>query len=345
MSSVKRTPTLLAQRVYVLYSTGAHPPGTCEHLRKAEDLTGNAAAIANALRSSGYQVRCGEFAQNLQALIRSLSAFAPDLVFNLAEAPLNAYDKEPHAAALLELLRLPYTGNGPVALTSCKNKATTKQLLRAHGVPSPDFVVCQRVPRHRPALKFPLVVKPLRQDGSMGITEQSVVSTLLGLKRAVRRVLESEQQDALVEEFVGGREFNVSILGNGKSAAPYRILPPGEYVYHSPRWRICTFEAKWDESHPSYAAVEGVYPAKVSRGLRLSLEELTTACARALDLRGYTRVDFRLDADGFPQVLDVNPNPDVAPGMGMARSAATAGLSYAAFISEIVRYGLAEGRR
>jgi D-alanine-D-alanine ligase len=336
---------LVPKRVFVLYTAAHHPAGTAEQIRTAEDLTANATAVAEALRSLGHQVRCGEFGRDLGALIKELKAFRSDVVFNLAETPLDAYDKEPHAAALLELLGLPYTGNGPLALTTCKDKAVTKQILEAHSVPTPAATVCNRLPRALPPLTFPLVVKPLRQDGSMGITDQSVVENLAELRRAVRYVLKTERQEALVEEFLSGREFNVSILGNGTDQAPYHVFPPGEYVYHSPRWRVCTFEAKWDESHPSYAAVEGVYPAKLAASLRRTLERRTMECARALKLSGYTRVDFRLGSDGVAQVLDVNPNPDIAPGMGMARSAATAGLSYAQFVEGILRDGLLEGVR
>jgi D-alanine-D-alanine ligase len=274
-----------------------------------------------------------------------LRSFRPDAVFNLAEGPLDCYEKEPHAAALLELLGFPYTGNGPTPLVLCKNKAVTKQILQGHGLPTPAFVVCDSLPKKQPALTYPVVVKPLRQDGSLGITDESVAVSFQELKRAVKYVLEAQHQEALVEEFVCGREFNVSLLGNGRAEAPYRVLPPGEFVYHSKRWRVCTFDAKWDEQHPSYAAVEAVYPASISRALFRQLEQISLECARIFELSGYARLDFRLDKDGVPQLLDVNPNPDVAPRMGMARAAETAGLNYAEFVHELLRLGLTKGKR
>jgi D-alanine-D-alanine ligase len=277
-------------------------------------------------------------------LSRNLKAYHPDIVFNLAEAPLDAYEKEPHAAALLELLCLPYTGNGPLALALCKNKARAKELLQAHVIATPRAEVFKRVPRRSPALQFPMVVKPLRQDGSLGISEESVVEDLNQLRHAVRAVVE-QKQDALAEEFVGGREFNVSILGNGTRGGPYRVLPPGEFLYHDARWRVCTFDAKWDEAHPSYTAVEAVCPAKLSHKLRRRLEELAIRCSQVFELAGYSRLDFRLDAAGEPHLLDVNPNPDVAPRMGIARAAETAGMSYPAFLDEILRLGLDLGQR
>jgi D-alanine-D-alanine ligase len=336
---------LAGKRIAVLYTAPTQNALTPENERQAEDLTSNACAIARVLQSATHPVQCFEFGQDAGGLFSRLKAFRPDLVFNLAEAPLGAYEKEPDVPALLELLEYPYTGNGPVPLALCKDKAVTKHLLQAHGLPTPGFRVCHAPPRTAPPLAFPLIVKPLRQDGSQGMTEQSVVTSLAALRRSIAFVLETQHQSALVEEFVGGREFNVSILGNGTSREPFRVLPPGEYVYHDPRWRICTFEAKWDQNHPSYAAVEAVYPAKVPAFLCRRLERLCLRCAEIFQLSGYARMDLRLDHQGVPQILDINPNPDLAPGMGSARSAESAGMSYPDFIQEIVRLGWQKGAR
>ena len=332
-------------RVAVLYTCPPHPDSLSPKVREAEDLTENARAVAKALRTLGHVVQLFPFGMSVGRLAGQLRQYHPDVVFNLAEAPLGSYEKEPDAVGLLELLGLPYTGNGPTPLVLCKNKAVTKQILAAHGIATPRFRAYDAVPRNKPPLVFPLVVKPLRQDGSLGITDQSVVTTQKQLRAGVRYVLETHRQEALVEEFVGGREFNVSLLGNGTIEAPYRVLPPGEFVYHSPKWRVCTFEAKWDEAHPSYAAVEAVHPAALSVRLRRQLEEITVECARVFELSGYSRLDFRLDDAGRPHLLDINPNPDVAPRMGIARAAETAGLPYAEFLEEIVRLGLAKGAR
>jgi D-alanine-D-alanine ligase len=199
------------------------------------------------------------------------------------------------------------------------------------------------VPRN--GLTFPLVVKPLLEDGSLGVNDESVVADRLALRKCVTNVLRAHRQSALVEEFAPGREFNVVVLGNGTPADPYRALPPGEYVYHSAQWRICTFQAKWDVSHPSYAAVEAQYPASIPAALSRRLKAYATACARIFDLSGYARIDLRLDAAGFPQVLEVNPNPDLSPDAGTARTGQVAGMSYPEFLQNIVRLGLARGAR
>ena len=334
---------LIKRRVAVLYTTVVDT--LAEDVRQTEDLAATGEAVARTLSGLGHCVRPFDFGHDAAKLSAELRAFAPDVVFNLAERPLDSYEKEAHAAALLELLHLPYTGNGPWTLALCKNKAVTKQILLAHGVPTPHFHVFSRVPDRVPALSFPLMVKPLTEDGSLGIGEQSIVANRAELRQRVAFLHERHGQDSLVEEFLGGREFSITVLGNGTKEAPHRVLPPGELVYHSDQWRVCTFDAKWNEDHPSYTAVEARYPAKVTSSLGRRLERLTLDCARIFEICGYARIDFRLNDHHEPCVLEVNPNPDLAPGAGMTRTAGTAGLDYGQFLQEILSLGLAAGVR
>ena len=332
------------QRVAVLYTTINYI--VADELRETVDLAGTAAAVCAALSASGHTASAVDFGDDPFELARRLRALRPDIVFNLAERPLDSNDKEPHAAALLELLHLPYTGSGPLTLALCKDKAMTKQILVAHGLPTPRFRLFSGIPpATRAGLSFPLMVKPRTEDGSLGIAEESIVENHAELRQRVAFLHEQHGQTALAEEFLSGREFCMTVLGNGTLEEPYRVLPPGELVYHSDSWRVCTFEAKWDEDHPSYAAVEACYPAKVSGTLRRKLERLSLDCARIFDLSGYARIDVRLNQHGEPCVLEVNPNPDLSPSAGMSRTAETGGLSYPEFVQEILRLGLAEGVR
>src|SRR5262249_3857921 len=151
---------LKPQRVAVLYSSLPSGAVVSEKIRRAEDLSCNATGLSQTLQSLGHQPQCLDFGVDPGELVGRLSKLRPDVVFNFAEAPSGSYAKEPHAVALLELLGLPYTGNGPLALATCKNKALTKDLLRIHGIATPRYAVQAAVPRKAPALKFPLVVKP-----------------------------------------------------------------------------------------------------------------------------------------------------------------------------------------
>jgi len=309
------------------------------------DLAVSARQVMTALAASGHVTRPFTFGKDPAALASSLRAFGTEVVFNLSECPMNSAQKEPHGAALLELLGLPYTGNSPLPLTVCNNKALTKHLLSSFGIPTPAFRLYPSVPRGRSGLRFPVIVKPANEDGSAGITEESVVDDEAGLKKRVGHVIGKYQQGALAEEFVGGREFNVGVLGNGTAADPFRTLPPAELVYRSKRWRVCSFESKWDNNHPAYGEIAPECPANIPDALRNRLERLTLACARAFDLCGYARVDFRMNRRGKLFALEVNPNPDISSNAGLDRAARAAGISYEALVIEILRLAISRGAR
>jgi len=309
------------------------------------DLAVSARQVMNVLAASGHVTRPLTFGKDPAALASSLRAFGTEVVFNLSECPMNSAQKEPHGAAILELLGLPYTGNSPLPLTVCNNKALTKRILSSFGIPTPAFRLYPSVPRGRSGLRFPVIVKPANEDGSAGITEESVVDDEVGLKKRVGHVIEKYHQRALAEEYVGGREFNVGVLGNGTAADPFRTLPPAELVYRSKRWRVCSFESKWDTNHPAYAEIAPECPANIPDALRNRLERLTLACARAFELCGYARVDFRMNRRGKLFALEVNPNPDISSDAGLDRAARAAGISYEALIIEILRLAVSRGAR
>jgi len=335
-----------AARVAVLYTSvfEALKDVKAEN-REDMDLALNAKSVEEALRSCGHDAWSHPFGKDPGGLISRLRSSGTEAVFNLSECPNLSPEKELHACALLELLRLPYTGNGPLALGICNSKALAKQMMLANGIPTTPFRLYAGDPSGEPGLSYPLIVKPANEDGSAGITEDSVVSDLAGLRRQVKYLREGFRQDSLVEEFVDGREFNVGVLGNGTAADPHRSLPPAELVYRNPRWRLCTYESKWIPSHPSYAEIAPVCPADAPQETIARLSEITLACARIFGLTGYARVDFRMNAAGEPFVLEVNPNPDISPDAGMPRAARAAGLSYQDLVLEILRLGLALGAR
>jgi D-alanine-D-alanine ligase len=316
-----------------------------EEIREDMDLAISAKAVADALAAGGHDAWTHTFGKDAGELVSSLRAAGPDAVFNLSECPYLSPEKELHACALLELMRLPYTGNGPLTLGICNSKAITKQLLVANGIPTPRSRVYTADPDGDPGIPYPLVVKPANEDGSAGITEDSFVRDLAGLRRQVKWLKEVFRQDALAEEYVGGREFNVGVLGNGTEADPHRPLPPAELVYRNPRWRLCTYESKWDSTHPSYAEIAPVCPAEATPELLARLAEITLSCARIFRLTGYARVDYRMNDRGDLFVLEVNPNPDISPDAGMPRAARAAGLPYPELVGEILRLGTSLGPR
>ncbi|MDA8122752.1 MAG: ATP-grasp domain-containing protein [Deltaproteobacteria bacterium] len=341
------SPEFAGKKVAVLYTSVEESiAGVADaKMRESMDLAVSARSVADALGRAEIEVRTFAFGRDVVALAGSLRSFGADAVFNLSECPLNSAQKELHGAAFLELLKLPYTGNGPYPLAVCNNKELTKRILASHGIATPAFRLYSEVPRGRTGLPFPVIVKPAREDGSAGITEESVVEDEAGLKKRVAHVVEKYNQEALAEEYVGGREFNVAVLGNGTAGAPFRTFPPAELVYKSRRWRVCSFESKWDPGHPAFSEIAPACPADIGEALRRRLAAITIGCARLFGLCGYSRVDFRANRNGKLFVLEVNPNPDISPDAGLARAARAEGLSYDALILAILRLGLARGVR
>ncbi|MCL2103356.1 MAG: ATP-grasp domain-containing protein [Syntrophorhabdaceae bacterium] len=312
-----------------------------EDIREEMDLEVNARTISETLKAEGFEAWPQAFGKDASGLVAELSRNKPDIVFNLCECPFLTPEKEMHACALLELLGLPYTGNGPLTLGICNSKPITKRILMGAGLPTPPFVVFTADPLEDPDISYPLVVKPANEDGSAGITDDSFVNSLEDLQRQVAWLKKEFKQNAIAEKFVGGREFNVGLLGNGTDADPHQTLPPSELVYKNPRWRLCTYESKWNKAHPSYHEIAPVCSAEAPQELINRMSRITLECARIFRLTGYARIDFRTDDRGELYILEVNPNPDISPDAGMTRAASAAGISYSGLIREITRLGLA----
>ena len=262
---------------------------------------------------------------------RALSPFDPatTLVFNLCEGLDNDMaGGEYRAAERIAQSGLRYTGADPRTLERCLDKGITHELLEAAGVPAAKWRLVRTVAElaavaDHPArtVGYPAIVKPALEDCSLAITSDSVVDTDAALERQVRRIIEEYRQPALIEGFLDGREFSVSIRGYENS----EVVGTGQIDFAdcaNPRDRIETYENKWSDRF------RGVYPAPVSMSERSTLEQLGLAAYRALSCSGYGRVDIREDSDRF-HVLEVNPNPSLAEDAGFARAAAASGIDYA----------------
>ncbi len=256
------------------------------------------------------------------------------LIFNLCESIRNKTYLEPYIISVFEHLGFRYTGSNRRTLSTCLHKARTKDILHAHGIPTAAFQVFTPWTIQR-RLEFPLIVKPVSEDASIGITLNSVVQDDRALRRQVRFIWDLYHEPALVEEFIDGREFNVTILGNESP----RVLPLSEINFRriaDPFARIVSFRAKWVPASAEYLETPPTCPARVSEALKARIEDIARRAYQALGLRDYGRVDIRVRG-GMPYVLEVNPNADLSPDAGIARAARTAGMSYANLADEIVR--------
>ncbi len=293
-----------------------------------------AEAVASALRTLGHEEVLVPLGDDLASFIAALQAAEPELVFNLCEGFWGQSSRELHVAALFELLGLEHTGSPALTLGLTQDKALTKDLLSRHALPTPNYFLLQpgeSLPKTLD-LSWPLIVKPCREDASLGITEESVVNDEIALAGRVRYIHERYRQGALIEEFIDGREFNAAVLGEHDLEA----LPTSEICFHAelPR-QIVSYAGKWLEDSAEYAATEPACPAELSPREQESIQQAALRACRLLGCRDYARVDIRLH-DGIPYILEVNANPDISPWAGLARAARAAGVDYPTLVGRIV---------
>ena len=298
-------------------------------------------AVHDGLNRLGYAVERVPLSPPLEEVKETLSRISADVVFNLFEGFAGRPQTEAAVAAMLHELGLPYTGCSAPALSLALDKAKTKAILEANGLPTPAFQVLNPETVGLFALRFPCIVKPAAEDASHGLTERSVVTGSESLEEQVAYISGLYEGGALVEEYVDGREFNVSVMGNEEPV----VLPMSEIVYTLPegRPRILTFEAKWETASLYYKSSAPVCPADIDETIRQRIAGPAAAAYRLLGCTGYARVDFRMGSDLIPQIIEVNPNPDLSPGYGVALQAKVSGLSYPRLVERIIQ--LATERR
>ena len=303
-------------------------------------------AVADALAE---QHRVSLVPADLDAL-NTLRELRPDLVFNIAEGLYGA-SREAQLPALLDMLQIPYTGSDPVTLGICLDKARTKEILAYHDVPTPRFrrlTIAAELPA---AMDFPLMVKPVGEGSGKGITDRSLVRTPVELDQQLARIADHYRQPALVEEFLAGREFTVAMIGNGDDL---RVLPIVEIDFSTlPAGAnpLYSYEAKWIWDQADAPLQIFHCPAPIDPLLQHAIESICIKTFKTLGCRDWCRIDVRLDGDGRPNIIEVNPLPGVLPrpeqNSCFPKAARAAGLSYPQMIQAVVeaarlRLGLAE---
>jgi len=270
--------------------------------------------------------------------INKLLVLQPDIIFNLCEGYRGKASDEMFVAGCWELSGIPYTGNPPVSLGLAQDKVLTKKLLISENIPTPEYEVYEDTPDDT-HLSYPLIAKPSREDGSVGITQHSVITNRAELREVVNSLLFKYRQPILVEKYISGREFNVAVLGNRN----IRTLPVSEISfkdvdkgYHA----ITSYEAKWLEEHPLFRQTPSICPADIDEALKRNLEIKALRVFRILGGRDYGRVDFRVDDNNQVYVLEYNPNPDIAADAGFSKALKAAGFPYEKFIEQILEEAL-----
>jgi D-alanine-D-alanine ligase len=283
--------------------------------------------IAEILSQTGHEVSRVGVRHDLRWLRPARGA---DLVFNLCEG-INGIGKwEDLVAGTIELAGIPMTGCKAWTITVCHNKSVVNALLDAAGLPIPRWVLPlgHKVPRDFP---LPAIVKPAAEDASVGIEQSSVVKTRAQLEARIAQQSEAFDE-VLVQEYIEGREFAVGFVGNTTlpvSEIDFGRMPPGS-------WRILSFAAKWEKGCAEDVGSRPVCPAKVDRELEKQIIAAAEAAWRAVGGCGYGRVDLRVDGQGLPWILEVNPNPDISDDAGLSAMAHAKGWSYRELVLRIV---------
>jgi D-alanine-D-alanine ligase len=330
-------------RILVLVHETLVPPETLDgvHDRDAAEYRTEYDVIS-CLRACGHEVRPIGIGDSLTELRAVLAEWKPQVCFNLLEEFDGIVTYDQHVVAWLELLRQPYTGCNPRGMMLSRDKVLSKQLLAWHRIPTPQFAVFRRGAAIRiPArLHYPLFVKSATEDASLGISQASIVEDAARLRERIGFIHEHTSSDALVEEYVEGRELYVGVIGNER----IRTLPPWEFIFgelKAGRAGIATRKAKWDRAYQARHGITSDVARDLPEGLQARLDKLARRIYRALHLTGYARMDFRVRADGTPYFLEANANPNVEKEEDFAYAALAAGMDYAALLGRIISLGLA----
>lgn len=292
--------------------------------------------VARALIQNEHEVRFVGIVDDVRPLIDQLVEFQPALVFNCCEGFRGSSQYEYAVAAVLEMHGWRHTGCTPTGLLVARNKSMSKKILKHHGIRVPEFATFHPGdPFLRPStLRFPLIVKPLLEDASVGIAQSSVVSDDESLAERVGFIHEKYQQAAIAEELIEGRELYAGLIGNDK----LELLPVVELHFgklSKAERRIATYKAKWDEEYRDRHHIRSGF-ARLSEALRGKIREACETAFHALWLQDYGRIDLRATHDHEIYVLEANPNPFIAYGHEFANAAEKAGMSYKEFIQRLV---------
>ncbi|OGP66043.1 MAG: hypothetical protein A2170_15605 [Deltaproteobacteria bacterium RBG_13_53_10] len=328
-------------KIVILYNLSERlEKGEAKDILAEDAILEEIGAVEEAIRSLGHQCIVMAIRDEVFTTIHWLKEIGPDVVFNLCESVYGNTRWEMNIPALLDLFRIPYTGSAPLTLGLCQDKGKVKDILLSQGILTPRYKIFEREVNQIKGNLFPIIVKPLHEDGSLGISKESVVYDDESLIRRIQYVIEMYRQPALVEEFIEGRELNIGLLEtNGKvGVLPISEIDYSEFPEGTPR--ICGYEAKWVPESVEHQKSKPVCPAPLEWMLKRRLEHMAVKVFKLFGCRDYARVDVRIDRDGKIFVLEVNPNPDISPSSGMTRALKCQGLVYSDFVSNLIERAL-----
>lgn len=297
--------------------------------------------VKQALTGLGHEVRVVGVYDDLAPVRKTIEEWKPHIAFNLVEdfAGVSAFDY--YMVSYLAMMKIPYTGCNPRGLLLARDKALSKKLLAFHRILVPEFTVFAFGRPVRPArqMRYPVIVKSLTEEGSVGIAQASYVENAEQLRERVALIHEKFQGDAIAEQYIDGRELYVTVLGNNR----LKVLPIRELAFqHTAEGtpRMATYKVKWDPKYRERWGIDYKFATDLPEGAAERIARLCKRIYRILDLSGYARIDLRLAPAGEMYVLEANPNPGIARDEDSTLSARKAGIGYKEFIQRLVQLGL-----
>ena len=296
--------------------------------------------IHKALLANGYEVSLLGIHNDINPLFEEIKENRPDVIFNLVEVFNDNTHLEKNMAALLEMIGIPFTGASADSMTLCGNKGLNKKIFSFHRIKIPHFYVFHRghkVWLHK-RLTLPVVIKPLCEEASRGISQASIAESEDAFVERIRFIHDNMKMDAIAEDYIEGREFYVTVMGHKKlKVFPPRELKFGELPEDS---RIATYKAKWDEKYRDKWGIKSVYAGKLADGVQEEIDEICKKAYRVLNMSSYIRFDIRVTAEGKVYIIEPNANPCIAKIDEVAQSAMKEGISYNDLIKKIVELAI-----
>ncbi|MDH4079906.1 MAG: ATP-grasp domain-containing protein [Nitrospira sp.] len=297
--------------------------------------------VVSTLKKLGHEVHPLGVKSDLGVIQSAIEQWKPDIAFNLLEEfdGVAVYDQ--HVVSYLELLHLPYTGSNPRGLMLARDKVLTKKVLAFHKIPYPEFIEVPqgRTVKRPKSLTFPLIVKSVTEEASLGISQASIVTDDEKLADRVAFVHNHVGSAALIEQYIEGREFYVGIIGNGQ----LHVLPVWELIMDKlpeDAKRIATERVKWSRKYQIKYGIISKEADDLTDHKTQEIQGLAKRVYRALSLTGYARIDMRMDANGQLYVLEANPNPQIAEDEDFSDSAKKVGYQYKDLLQELLNVGL-----
>lgn len=296
-------------------------------------------AVQDCLVEAGFDITLLAVGTDPDPMLAALRHYSPDAIFNLCEATVSRPEIEANVASLLEWTGIPFTGCPALALRLCLDKPLSKKLLRGAGLRTADWLVVEQLPVPACPFSWPVIVKPGREDGSSGIDHGSVVTSQAQMEKRAHYLLEQYGPPVLIEQYLPGRELRVAMV----ELPNLRTMPICEIQHLNPGpgyWPIITYDAKWAIGSRDDLSTKRQFPDDLAPDVVEELRQMAMDAFRMFMCRDLATVDFRLNAEGRPCILEVNPNPDYNPDAGFRAQVEAGGISWVDFTVQMAHGAL-----